>query len=328
MELTEETAPQAELSCPITPERVAELLRQGVDARPGCTRRWLLSELERAAGAGWDAALGAPLPEAAAALCAELEQRGDFTAGSGGRLYPTPLACIPISAQRYLVISSFPSRSLGALPGTLQSEGARRFLDSPRAHALQQALEAYGGEIIAPERWAGVTTSPVADEAWISELKDRLQGEANAAPKLSWRGLNPEASGPRFTGPDAAAQAGAQLWRAQAGHPAEGGPSWRYRFAEPGVQPDLQGSLKLSAEDFDRAVFAACRKAGAPVCAHAEGGQLSIQYRLPTPEYRYLRLFCGAPSGPGRWSLPEDPAPIFALLSARLGLHIQIGAKN
>jgi len=301
---------------------LADLLRAEVTARGSCTRRAAVRRIEQAATGTVQQGR-----DRIDTVCRQLEAEGDLNTSRGGMLHVTPVRAIELSPGEYRLICSLPTTRLAAkLPGDVIAEGIRRNLrlEEGEAPALAQAMERVGGLVLSPEAWAGLSRVPIADEAWLTSLDERLRwlpedaGSQERDGALDWRELTLTSDGPRFrsgTGDD-----GVRLWRAKS-HLGQ----WLWVWGTAGSSPATGSFVTLPVDDANRAVFALARVAGAPVSASVTKdvptSTLHLDAWLPRAEYRYLSTIASPAEGKGAWSIPEGNLDqVLDVLSSRLGI--------
>ena len=321
------SAYRAHLDDLTTDAALADLLRSEVTARGSCTRAAAVGRLERA--------LAGLLPEDAlrtrlADLCRTLEADGDFSVAKGGVLHVSPVRAVVLEPKVHRIVSSLPTRVLGPqFPGTLEVDGVRRehHLASEHVGQLELALDSLGGVVLSVEAWAGLERSPHADDAWMSNLAQRLLWHPEAAGSLErdgaldWATLELSEGGPRWR---LRSDAPTRLWRARSAH-------GRWLFVWTAVEQTPAGAdfISLSDDDAARSVFALARARAVPVQARmeheGEERRLFISEWLPRAEYRFLSTLgsCAFVDRVAVWTFAATRQPrVLSMLEERLGLQV------
>lgn len=266
-------------------------------------------------------------PERLASLVDALVREGDLVRAPGGALWATPLRAVPFVNGRARLFSSLPGHALAKVLGAEpEARGAIRSVAWQQA--MGASVAAVGGRVLTPEGWAGLDRAPIANDAFLANLDERLAWEAEPPASLErdgpleWRAWVPDGERPGWRR-DAT---GACLWWAHTslrGH--------RRAWSSGGGSPATAPFIELSFDDADRARFALSRRAGtgAVVAVRRIDGHAVIEVPswLPRPEYRWLSLQAEA-AGDGvqttRWRLPMDAVLTVAdLLAERLGLVVE-----
>lgn len=304
-----------------TDEGLCAMLRAEVHARGNVQRAVALDRVRRLIEpmANLDA-------ERLASMCDALVREGDLVLAPGGVLWATPLRVVPVGSGGARLFGSVPN---GPLARTLDTSiTLRRASRSVRwSESMGTRIGAVGGRVVTSETWAGLEHAPVANDAFLERLDERLAWESAAGwslerdGPLEWRGWVASGERPGWRR-DATA---ASLWWARTafrGHV-------RAWTAGDG-SPSMARFIELGVDDADRARFALSRRAGAgaPVTVARGGGHavLEVPTWLPRPEYRWLSLQA-EPAGDEvqttRWRVPTEAVnAVAATLADRLGLLV------
>jgi hypothetical protein len=295
-------------------EAVCDWVRSEVHARGHAPRAATISRIVRLFGAvpGVD---GPRVEEA----CDALEREGDIVLNPGGVLYATPTRLVALG-RNARVFSSLPTRVLAqALDCPVASSCASRTVCV--TEGLERAVDRLGGVWVSPEAWAGLDRAPVADEAFLARIDERLQWQAvgpgllDKEGALEWRAWRQTSDGPGWR-----QSTEGRLWMARTRYGGRQG-AWTA-----GGPPSTCPSVLLSPDETDRARFALTRSMGSPLLMQVERGPqfvaLSIPGWIPRPEYRWLSLQAHrteADGGP-QWQIPVELAQrALTLLGERLG---------
>lgn len=301
-------------------EAICELIRAEIHARGSATRAATIDRVVR---------LIEPAMAIAAAriakLCDALEREGDLIFAPGAVLHATPVRAIVVG-DCVRVVGSLPTRALAAkLEQHVDVRGASRAMTNTAG--LDEAIQALGGVVLAPEAWAGIDHTPIADDQWITALDRRLEWQAGKAASLErddsldWAALVLTREGPRWKrggDPDV------RLWQAKN---RVGYRQWAWTTV--GQPPSAHSFVILTRDEAWRSVFALARVAGTPIAGRAQhvfgSVRLSLSQPLPHAEYRYLSIHAGSverDDNETAWRVSAATADgVRALLSSRLGVQ-------
>lgn len=299
---------------------LAELLRAEITARGTAPRAATLERIGR---------LIAPIavidPEPLARTCEALVREGDLVLAAGGVLAATPVRLIRLAGEVARVVSSLPTVDLRV---ALDVDVERRDLirQVPWTAASEAAVAALGGVVLTPEKWAGLDRAPLADDAFLLRLDQRLAGSLSSSEfhgrdePLEWRGWTWH----EIRGAWRRDAANTPLWRAQS--------AWRGFVSAwtAGASPSTAQCFELAPDDAVRARFALSHRQGHPLAisvhSDAHAALLKIPGWLPRAEHRWLSLHAepARDTEPGCWQVPAAVLPdVLALLKQRLGVAVE-----